>query len=84
MENVKLHKLLSQLKEELKELNIDSENYQEISQLISDIENQIEDIEEEPSLIERLQMQIEQFEVEHPKFTAILNDIMVKLSNMGI
>ena len=84
MENVKLNSLLSKLKEELDELDIGSKKHQEISQLITDIENKIEEIEDEPSLIERLQMHIEEFEVEHPKFTAILNDIMVKLGNLGI
>lgn len=83
MEKAKLHQLLSQLKEELEQLDTDSETHQEISQLITDIENQIE-AEHKASIIESLQMQINRFEVEHPKVSAILNDIMIKLGNMGI
>ena len=83
MEKAKLHQLLSQLKGELEQLDTDSETHLEISQLITDIENQIE-AEHKVSLIESLQIHINRFEVEHPKVSAILNDIMIKLGNMGI
>jgi len=84
MEKVKLHQLLSQLRNELEQLDTNSETHKEISNLITDIENQIEELEHKPSLTESLQLHIKKFEVEHPKVTAILNDIMIKLSSMGI
>ncbi|MDH3609415.1 MAG: DUF4404 family protein [Gammaproteobacteria bacterium] len=84
MEKVKLHQLLSQLRNELEQLDTNSETHKEISNLVTDIENQIEELGHKPSLTESLQLHIKKFEVEHPKVTAILNDIMIKLSSMGI
>ncbi len=54
--------------------------------LIDDIETEIESDDEtrDQSLPESLQEAITQFETEHPRTTAILNDIMITLSNMGI
>lgn len=35
-------------------------------------------------LVDEVRAAVQNFEVEHPRATAILNDIMVTLSNMGI
>ena len=35
-------------------------------------------------LLDEIRAAVQNFEVEHPRATAILNDIMVSLSNMGI
>lgn len=35
-------------------------------------------------LMDRLQASIEHYEVEYPRATALLNDLMVKLGSMGI
>lgn len=38
----------------------------------------------EPGLRERVEAQIREFEVEHPRLTGILNDVMTSLGNLGI
>ncbi len=40
--------------------------------------------EADATLPGRVRDQIERFEVEHPRLTGILNDVMVALSNLGI
>ncbi len=40
--------------------------------------------EPQHGLLQELEEEIMQFEVEHPRLTAIINDIMVALSSMGI
>lgn len=54
--------------------------------LLDDLEDRLESSEEPNSLhlIEDMQTAITQFEVEHPTITGVLNDLMVKLSNIGI
>ena len=39
---------------------------------------------EDEALMDSLRESVERFEVEHPRATGILNNIMVMLSNMGI
>jgi len=58
-----------------------------LAALIDDIEQEIatlETAEDGESLLEKLRHQVEVFEVEHPRVTSIINDIMVTLSNLGI
>ena len=57
-----------------------------LNDLIDEIETGIEsDYDaQDQSLVENLQDAITHFETEHPRATAILNDIMLTLSNMGI
>lgn len=38
----------------------------------------------QPGLLQELEEEIMHFEVEHPRLTAIINDIMVAMSSMGI
>lgn len=54
--------------------------------LINDLEKRISDTTDHDNddLIEQVKNEITQFEAEHPRATAILNDILVTLSNMGI
>jgi hypothetical protein len=52
--------------------------------LANDIERQLETGIEDASLLAQTRHQLELFEVEHPRLTTILNDIMVTLSNLGI
>jgi len=54
--------------------------------LIGDIEKKLEDpqADQDSSLVEKVRAEIADFEAEYPRTTAILNDIMVTLSNMGI
>lgn len=87
MSQEELHQLLEKLREELNNLEINSSAYQEVSLLITNIEDQIKGLEDKKpktSLADNLRTHVEKFEVEHPRITGILNDIMVKLSNMGI
>jgi len=87
MSQEELHQLLNKLRAELECLDTGSDVHQELGILISNIEQQIEELENkqhEMSLVENVQTHIEKFEVEHPRITNILNDIMMKLTNIGI
>ena len=87
MSQEELHQLLNKLRAELENLEINSDAHQELSLLITNIEHQIEGLEDKQqkvSLTENLRTHIEKFEVEHPRITGILNDIMMKLSNIGV
>ena len=88
MTDQKLLDELDQLRSEVKELANDNiEAIEKMNGLINDIEKKVEspsDQEHHRNLIDNLKGTISQFEAEHPRTTAILNDIMVTLSNMGI
>lgn len=65
----------------------DAEAHHALNQLINDLEAglaQPVDASDHRDLVSRVPKAIENFETEHPRATAILNDIMVTLSNMGI
>ena len=53
------------------------------AELVQRLEHPREDNQDE-DLLERIRTNIEAFEIEHPRATGILNDLMVTLSNMGI
>lgn len=74
------------LRNELEQISIeDTETKDHINKLIQEIENSSNDSSEDDSfIIDKIKHAIERFETEHPSATAILNDIMVKLSNIGI
>lgn len=77
-----LHQLLSKLRKEIDYLDASSEIHKEINSLIADIELQLK--LQKVSLTENIRNHIEKFEVEHPKITNILSDIMIKLINIGV
>ena len=55
--------------------------------LLSELEDNfhsLEGSEHRVHLVSDLKEAISEFEVEHPRLTGILNDIMVALSNLGI
>jgi len=55
--------------------------------LLADLERKVSSLEggeHHLHLIEDIKETISEFEVEHPRLTGILNDIMVALSNLGI
>ena len=60
---------------------------EKLNELIMDIERKLSEPEDESlhsNLLGNVKKNISEFETEHPRATAILNDIMVTLSNMGI
>ncbi len=81
----KIHEKITSLKNELEQLSISDNSAKEnINDLINEIENLNESTEEKNIAIDKIKLSIDRFETEHPRATAILNDIMVTLSNMGI
>lgn len=77
---------LERLRTEVNTLSEDNPATREkLNLLISDIEKRLDtSSEDDDGLLDNLKESIHQFETEHPRATAILNDIMVTLSNMGI
>lgn len=58
-----------------------------LGSLIAEIESELKHLEQDDraaSLGERVRRQLERFEIEHPRITGILNEVMVTLSNIGI
>ena len=84
MSREQLGHLLSRLRAELATLEAGDDGAQtRLRTLLDDIEGQLGDHDNE-GLTSELKRRIETFEVEHPRVTAILNDVMVTLSNLGI
>lgn len=83
-----LHESLKKLRSEIDALDTgDEEARQRLGKLIQDIEKTLEHPEDtggDEHLGEQLKTSILRFEVSHPRLAAIMNDIMEKLSNMGI
>jgi Skp family chaperone for outer membrane proteins len=81
----------AQLKQQLEALRAEIDALEDANQpvharlmaLADDIEKQLED-EEDESLVERVQDAVREYEVEHPRTTGVLNQILMTLSNMGI
>ena len=88
MTNTKLHEELERLRSEVNKVTDDNIDAKEkLNLLISDIEKKLDKPSDEThhrNLTENISNSINQFETDHPRATAILNDIMVTLSNMGI
>jgi plasmid replication initiation protein len=81
----KIHEKITSLKNELEQLSVSDNNAKEhINEIISEIENLNDTTEVKDATIDKIKSSIDRFETEHPRATAILNDIMVTLSNMGI
>jgi chromosome segregation ATPase len=81
----KLHEKIASLKNEVEQLSVDNDTTKKhINDLIQEIES-LEDVTgKNEDMIDKIKSSIDRFETEHPRATAILNDIMVTLSNMGI
>ena len=88
MTNTRLKDELEKLRSEVKDLAAENiETTEKLEALISDLERKLEepaDRDHHATLVENLKESISQFETEHPRATAIMNEIMVTLSNMGI
>ena len=87
MTSRKLNSDLERLRDEINHLAADDvDSRKRLNRLISEIEAKLENPEasDDEGLTNNLKEAIAHFETEHPRATAILNDIMVALSNMGI
>lgn len=88
MSNDELQDLLRRLKAEIAQLGpADEEARVRLESLVSDVERRIGAAEEpgaDEDLMQGLRETVERFEIEHPRATGILNDIMVMLGSMGI
>lgn len=75
---------ITSLKKELEQIPIEDNLAKDhINTLIQEIE-ELNGNSTDNDIIEKIKTSIENFETEHPRATAILNDIMVTLSNIGI
>jgi hypothetical protein len=88
MSQADLEQSLAALRAELDAIDAQQSDVRlRLEPLIGELEQAIATLNEpgdDSSLRERLGAHIESFEVEHPRVTNILNDIMVTLSNLGI
>ena len=75
------------LKQESKKINADdNESTETIKEIIEKLEQQLKSptIEDHRSLSDQLKNSVSSFEYQHPKITAIVNDLMVKLAGLGV
>lgn len=88
MSHDELTALVKELKEEMASLDsTDQETRVRLQSLVSSLEARVaEDApgESDDDLLDSLRDSVERFEVEHPRATGIINQIMVMLGNMGI
>lgn len=88
MSEKQLREHLERLRNQVNELAAGKpESLERLNGLISDIERRLDgegDASQHQRVLANLKEAIRHFEVEHPRATAILNDLMVALSNMGI
>jgi len=79
---------IEKLRKEIENLSADEDASKEkLESLLQDIESGLETEEQDKNqseLLAGLKESVGHFETEHPRATAIINDIMVTLSNMGI
>jgi len=79
---------IEKLRNEIANLSPDEDASKEkLESLLQDIESALETEEQnknQSELLAGLKESVNHFETEHPRATAIINDIMVTLSNMGI
>lgn len=87
MSEDKLRQELERLKAEADNLpSEDTAGRERLQKVIDKLESRLAEDEDndDEGLFDQLQDSVSHFEAEHPRATAILNDIMVTLSNMGI
>ncbi len=87
MTHDKLREDLDKLRAEIDNISADDyKSKEKLNQLIAELESRLDPSDEgdNQGITQNIKEAINQFESEHPRATAILNDIMVTLSNMGI
>ena len=88
MSRVELQTSLDRLRAELTDLGPEAEVAKaRLTELVDEVERELEqlgDTADHTSILDKLQHQVEAIEVEHPRITNILNDVMVTLANLDI
>ncbi len=85
MPKTKVKQLVDELQNEMDQVNsLPVDKKEKLEGLIDSIEAGLEDESLTDDLNESLNETVAEFEVSHPRLTAIINDIMVTLSNLGI
>ena len=85
MAKEKANQLLDQLRNEIEQQTSLPENdKQRMSELVENIEQGLDEDNISDELSAKLTDTVSEFEASHPRLTAIVNDISVTLSNMGI
>lgn len=77
----KLKQSLEELHDELKRLGPSEPTLQKLAE---DVQRAIKEHEEEHPLMDSLRDAAETFEAGHPQLTALINNVMNSLSNLGI
>lgn len=83
----KIRELLEQLQGELDQIGPqDTKGRELLENITADINSLLQDpnIQTDESVLQRLQDSIDHFNIEHPKLTMALSEIMSILSNAGI
>ncbi len=83
MSEQQLREQLLNLQVELQTLPADSPQRESMAALIAEIEAQLEDGPIE-ALVEQVEGAVTVFEAEHPRIAAVLNNIIVTLTGMGV
>jgi hypothetical protein len=86
MAHSKLTQSLERLQTEIEDLSIPDTEKRELESLVLNIRQALDQETDSggADLQQSLHSTIVRFEASHPRLTAVLNDIMVTLSNMGI
>lgn len=85
MPKAKISELLKQLEIEIENVDaLPDQDKDRLGKLINTIEQGMNDDSLDDELNQSLVTAVADFEASHPRLTAIINDILVTLSNMGI
>ena len=86
-DNKELDDLITRLSIKVETLTAEGVDTNELAHIVAEISRQLDEAGAEvnhDSFVKSLQSRIEKIEGEHPSVTRILNDILMKLSSMGI
>lgn len=85
MDKHDLYRQIEALRAELENSEGVSEGAREkLIGLIERLEEQLPDAYRDEGIVEQFESWVTEFEVTHPTLTGVVNDLLVKLSNMGV
>ncbi len=87
MADIEINEAIFNLRREIEGLGDQNPELRiKLEALLNELEDRLEATDDENylHLVENMKETVAQFEVEHPRMTGILNDLMVMLSNLGI